>query len=264
MNTFELYEKLITKTQILKTQCEDTCDHKNTIIENSITMCLDCGVEIKYPENTPDTKLVADTSRYYIRKNNIKSIYEDIKHLDISDHIKDIANEIYIEVCGYSVHRGIHRKSIIFASVFHAFKMDDNPVSYEYVRKMFNSKQITLKRKDALKGLKFVNENAPKNSPLRTLYITPEHLIREFMKKFKASKSQTEEVVSIYNSVKGKSSILNRSRPQSVAAGIIYYYTNSRNKEIPMKEFTQKVNLSELTINKINKEVVEIIENDKN
>ena len=259
MNNFELYEKLLKKTDISKPNTTD-CSHSKTVIENSITMCISCGIEIEYPSAEIDTKHISDTTRYYIRKSKEKSIYNDIQHLDVNDKIKDRANEIYMNLCGDKVHRGIHRKSIVFASVYHAFKLENDPQSFESLRKVFNANQITIKRKDALKGLKFINENAPSNSPLRTIYITPKHLIQEFMIKFNATKEQTEEVIEIYNSVKNKSNMLNRSRPQSVAAGIIYYYITTKGKHIPMKEFIAKVNLSELTINKINKEVGTILD----
>ena len=46
----------------------------------------------------------------------------------------------------------------------------------------------------------------------------------------------------------------------SVASGIVYYWIIIKNKDISLKDFAKKVSLSELTINKISKKIVEIVE----
>ena len=63
------------------------------------------------------------------------------------------------------------------------------------------------------------------------------------------------EVVELYNKTKNKSSKLNRSRPQSVASALTYYWICSKKMDISLKKFAQKVDLSELTIQKNAKEV---------
>ena len=63
--------------------------------------------------------------------------------------------------------------------------------------------------------------------------------------------------------IKNKSSILNRSRHQSVASGIVRYYILITGKNISMQDFKSKVNLSELTINRIVKEIARILGNEE-
>ena len=92
-----------------------------------------------------------------------------------------------------------------------------------------------LDRKAALKGLKHVNLNSPKESPIRSTYITPINLIDEIMDKFITTQAQKDEVKKIYQEVKNKSSRLNRSRPQSTSAGIIYYWICLNKKNISIK-----------------------------
>lgn len=230
---------------------QDVCDHTECVIEQGIRMCIECGVEMKEPVHS--MKHVIDPTRCYIRKTKDKSIYDDVRHLNISDHIKDIANKIYIQVCGNTTRRGTTRRGIVFGAIFHSYKLDKNPQSCDSLIKQFN-----IKRKDALKGLKYINEHAPTNSPIRTTYITPEDLIYEFLAKFNVSSDKKKEVLDLYRSIKDTSSIMNRSRPQSVAAGVIYYYIQSTDKHIDIKEFVKQVNLSELTINKISKEISRI------
>jgi transcription initiation factor TFIIIB Brf1 subunit/transcription initiation factor TFIIB len=271
MNNFQLYNELLSQLSELDdsttTRVLNECSHENIIIEKNITLCTDCGSEIestvgidqewKYLKN--EVKQNTDPNRCYIRKVKDRTIYEDVNHMGFSDRIVDIANKIYIQACGEKVHRGNYRKAIIFASIFHAYKIDKNPQSYETLIGMFK-----LNRKIALKGLKYINQNSPKDSPIRSTYITPVNLIHEFMTEFNATSAQKEEVVALYKKVKGRSSMINRSRPQSVAAGIIYYVIHKEKKEISLKEFTKKVSLSELTVNKIAKECARILDKDNN
>ncbi len=65
-----------------------------------------------------------------------------------------------------------------------------------------------------------------------------------------------------YVKIKNRSSILNCSRPQSVASGIVRYYILLHGKEISMAEFRAKVKLSELTINRIVKEISDVLGTD--
>lgn len=128
--------------------------------------------------------------------------------------------------------------------------MSGKPQTHDKLIQVFS-----LKRKTGLKGLKHVNLYASRDSKLRTTYITPINLVEDIMEKFSANKDQKKEVGELYEKIKNKSSRLNRSRPQSVASGLVYYWIRLKKKEITLKEFAKKVNLSELTINKIAKEI---------
>ena len=79
------------------------------------------------------------------------------------------------------------------------------------------------------------------------------------MDKFKATSMQKKEVIELYNKIKNKSSKINRSRPQSISSGLIYYWISLKNIEISLKDFAKKVDLSELTITKIAKEISDIL-----
>ena len=89
--------------------------------------------------------------------------------------------------------------------------------------------------------------------------ITPKDLVKEAMKKFNASDSQIKDVINLYGKIENRSSMLNRSRPQSVAAGLTYYYILMKHKDITLKDFTKEVNLSELTVTKITKEISKVL-----
>jgi transcription initiation factor TFIIIB Brf1 subunit/transcription initiation factor TFIIB len=241
------------------------CAHPNIITEKGVNVCIDCGEEIyqkishdkewRYYGQS-DNKHSSDPNRVQMRKTEERSIFKDVENLGFSETIISKANKIYLQVTQGKIFRGSSRRSIVFASVFHAYKISGKPQSHEKLIQIFN-----LSRKTALKGLKYINLYAPKESKLRTTYITPVNLIDEIMQKFSATPEQKQEVIELYEKIKNKSSRLNRSRPQSVASGLVFYWIGKRGKEISLKDFSQKVVLSELTVNKISKEIAGVIEN---
>lgn len=269
MDNFSIFEQALEKYTAETSQKEDTstkpekCKHLHVLNDNNIKICEDCGRELTIELNfekewryygSSDTKYNSDPNRCNIRKSNIKTIHKDVENLGFSDKIIDKANKIYEQTTNGKIYRGKSRKSIIFACIFHAYKMENNPQSCDHLIQIF-----TLEKKVALKGLKHVNLNAPKSSHIRTTYITPENLINEIMKKFDATCDQINEVISIYEKIKNKSSTINRSRPQSVASGLVRYYILLKKKDISMDEFRKKVDLSELTIVRIVKEISRIL-----
>lgn len=242
---------------------QEYCLHVNVTNEKGVDVCMDCGTQL-YRKIThekewryygpSDSKHTSDPNRVQPRKCEERTIYKDVENMGFSEKIVTEANKIYIEVTKGKIYRGNSRKAIIFASIFHSYKLSGKPQTHERLIQIFN-----LSRKTGLKGLKHINLHAPKNSSIRTTYITPINLVEEIMDQFSASKVQKDEVIELYKKIKNKSSRLNRSRPQSVAASIVFYWITITNKPITLKEFVKKVSLSELTINKISKEIARIL-----
>lgn len=168
MNDFQLFNQLLSDTpDPTESTAVSACEHPSLINSEGSTLCSSCGMEVtkkitydkewKY-YGMNDTKHSSDPSRCYIRKSKERTIHQDIPHLDISEHIKDTANDIYNEVCKEKIHRGAFRKAIVFAAVFHAYKLDGNPQSCNHLIKIFK-----IKRKNGLKGLKYINEHLPRS-----------------------------------------------------------------------------------------------------
>ena len=241
------------------------CRHDSIVVEGVNTICTDCGMmmnkDLSFEKEwryygMMDTKHSSDPNRCNMRRSEDKTIYKDVEKLGFSDKIVSFANTIYEQATQSKIFRGNTRKGIIFACIFHAYKANDNPQSCERLIEIFE-----IDRKVALKGLKFVNLNAPKDSPFRSFQISTEHLIREIMQKFHATATHIEEVLTIYHYIQDKSSLLNRSRPQSVACGLVRFYIARKNPDISMDFFRTKIRLSELTISRIVKEIGRILEN---
>jgi transcription initiation factor TFIIIB Brf1 subunit/transcription initiation factor TFIIB len=270
MSEFILFNqalKQFEQTQVLETpkpSIDSSCSHTNTISEKGIEVCVDCGEEIHHKIDNAkewryygqgDTKHVSDPTRVQMRKTEDRNIYKDVENLGFSESIVSKANKIYIEVSKGKILRGNSRKALVFACIFHAFKLSGRPQCHDNLINIFG-----LSKKTGLRGLKQVNLNAPKTLKIQTTYITPVNLIGEILTQFSATKEQEDEVIKLYNSIKNKSSRLNRSRPQSVASAVVYFWIRLKKKEITLKEFAKRVTLSELTINKIAKEIADVLE----
>jgi len=255
-----------TENNILKIEeNNDTskCPHTNISNENGLTTCYDCGKEIektifqnkewRYYGNA-DNKRSSDPNRVHIRKIDDRNIFKDVENMKFSDKIVSLANQIYIEVSKGQIYRGNSRKAIVFACVFHSLKISGKPQSHEKLMKIFD-----LSKKNGLRGLKIVNLNAPKNSMIHTTYITPANIIDDIMDKFDANQEHKNEVIKLYDKIKNKSSKINRSRPGSIASGLVYFWISLKNINVSIKDFAAKVDLSELTILKIAKEISDIL-----
>mgnify|MGYP001345120387 CR=1 FL=1 len=258
---FSLFDKLNIK--INNDETKKKCKHKN--INDKNNCCEDCGMqldkELPYDKEWRyyghfDNRNVNDPSRCHFRKNEDKNIYNDISSLSLPDNIVKEANKLYMHVVKDRIYRGNTRKSIIFACIFYAYKKYENPQSCDTLTKLFN-----ITKRDGLKGLKIVNLNTDNKIIKKSTYITPINIIREIMSQFDAHKEDIDSVIDLYNKIQGKSEVLSRARPQSVAAGLIRYYIIKDDRKITMENFKEKVNLSDLTINRIVREITRIIEN---
>ena len=247
----------------IKEDLETKCTHKNIVNENGANVCYDCGKEIEKTifqdkewryYGTSDKKRTSDPNRVHIRKIDDRNIFKDVENMKFSDKIVALANQIYIQVTKGAIYRGNSRRSIVFAALFHSLKISGKPQSHEKLMKIFD-----LNKKTGLKGLKIVNLNAPKDSIIHTTYITPVNIIEDIMDKFEATDEQKKEVFYLYDKIKNKSSKINRSRPGSIASGLVYFWVSLKNINVSIKDFAKKVELSELTIVKISKEISDIL-----
>ena len=273
MSEFTLFEEALAEYECNKLSAQVNnvkitkntagCCHNEIITENGVISCLECGEEIHHTINhekewryygPSDSKRASDPTRVQLRKSDDRNITKDVENMGFSETIVTKADELYTQVTKGQIYRGNSRRAIIFACIFHAYKISGKHQTPENLIKLFG-----LNRKNGLKGLKIVNVHAPKDSQIHTTFITPIHLIHDIMDKFRATPAQKEEVIQLYEQIKNRSSKLNRSRPQSVAAALTYYWICTKKIDITLKEFAKKADLSELTINKNSKEVALVL-----
>lgn len=272
MTDFSLFDQALSMLEDEKGCSNDTsddeyndelCTHTDQVEENGIIICLECGEQLKRKINhekewrwygSSDGKRTSDPNRVQMRKTEERSIIKDVENLGFSESIVSEANNLYTQVTKGQIFRGDSRKAVIFACVYHAYKMANICQIPKNLMKTFG-----LTKKFSLKGLKIVSVYAPKDSPIHTTYITAVHHINDIMDKFSASDEQKLEVIELYKKTKNRSSKLNRARPQSVAASLTYYWICSKSMNISLKKFAQKSDLSELTIQKNAREVATVL-----
>ena len=172
MSDFKLFEQAlneyennkITKQDLNKKdedEDEELCSHLEVVNENGTITCIDCGEELKktilhekewrYYGST-DTKRSSDPNRVQQRKNEDRNIYKDVESMGFSDKIISTANKIYCDATKGpndvpKIFRGNSRKAIIFACIFHAYKLSGKPQPHEKLIRIFSlSRKTGLKR----------------------------------------------------------------------------------------------------------------------
>jgi transcription initiation factor TFIIIB Brf1 subunit/transcription initiation factor TFIIB len=264
MSAFDLFDQLteVDVTPIPSTgdprpivalpEPEKECPHTDSMQDKNVIVCVSCGkcIQRLYNQhrewNSQQTRATADE----------KNIFKDVESIHFSDHVVQLANSLYLQVTQDKIYRGNARKGIISACIFHAFKIIGKPQIYKKIIKLFN-----INKKIGLKGLKFVSINAPKHSVIFKTQITPLTYIEYYLEELQASEVDVAHVKSLYEQVqRTQCHKLNRSRPQSVASGIVYHWLLQQSRKIPLKMFSKIAELSELTIVKIQKDIKELLD----
>jgi transcription initiation factor TFIIIB Brf1 subunit/transcription initiation factor TFIIB len=250
------------------TNCDNTefCEHQNIIKQNEKEICSDCGIEVYqqlslepewryYGEN--DSRHFTDPNRCQIRKIEDKGIYKDVENMNFESDIIEEANKLYNMITSETIRRGNFRKSVIFACVFNAYKYKGNPISSDELQEHFK-----LSKKDISTGLKFYNLKGKEIKEIKekkTIHISPVIFIPRIMRKFNSNQEHINKVVDLYKMIQNKSSLINRSNPQSVVSGLVFYYCRLIGKNITCSKFSSIVNLSDITISRISKNISDIL-----
>lgn len=243
-----------------------TCQHLTRITEAGTMLCFDCGFAItqviSYDKDwryygSDDTRKNSDPNRCHIRKVEDKSIFKDVESYRFPEKIVNTANDIYTQVTNGKIYRGKSRKAIIFGCIYQSIKINGKAHTCESLRVLFG-----LDRKSILKGLKYVNLKAPKTMQhMRSRLPQTNELLEEYMGKFDLRYEHKGTLLALADRIKNRSTMINRSRPQSIASALIYYYlcATRGSNNVNMADFIDKVGLSELTILKIYREIERVL-----
>ncbi len=258
-----------------QTKCEP-CSHEQTINENGIDICIDCGIALYdkltheaewryYGEN--DNQHSFDPSRVQYRKVVDKGVKKDLEKIDLPQQVIELADILYSKVTHGDIKRSKLRKGIIFACVLYAYNQLGNPKTSQELQKIFNGNvdvdendndETYIKKKNISKGIIYFKKRMPKEETINH-YITAEHYIPEVLEKFNIKAEHASNIIELYKNLKNKSSVINRRNPKSVSCGIVFYYLKRLNLDITASKFGKLVNLSEITINNITSEIEDII-----
>ena len=260
VDPFDIFDDAILEEKRERQIVDKKCNHLNVFQCGQNTTCTDCSEILcnisKQKEwfNCNNESTSRNQTRCHQITKIDKNIYGDVEGMDFPSPIIFEANNMYLAITEGKTHRANNRKAIIFGCIFRAYKYSDDPKSLEQLQAVF-----PLTEKVISKGMKVVGLNIHKYKKNIPTYITASNLIPEIMCKFNAKREHINDVLKLYAMIKNKSSIINRSRPQSIAISLIYYYIRETGRNISIEEFIQKVNLSEPTITKIIKEIEKIM-----
>lgn len=251
---FDLLESILSTEPATEETPPTDCPHIAKTIDRGMIVCRHCGSSEKI--NDGQTYTSHKMYRRSTKNTNISSVLEQ-KGFD--SRVIVISNQMYNIVIDENAKRTGNRNSIIAAIVFQAFKVLKRPVDYIHIYSKFD-----LKKRSALKGLKIVNAEIAKRKDLdiHTIVsspILPENFILSYMEELKAPDASIKEVLRMYEKIQDCRE-LNMSRPQSIAAGVIYHYLRTQGLTEAMKIIEVKANLSALTINKKSKLVAQRLE----
>jgi len=263
----EAEEKSVKKSQKKKKDdvfSNTDCKHLETINENGVEVCIECSTVLYdkithkaewryYGDN--DNQHSYDPSRCQYVKRPDKGIKSDLIKLGFTNQIIELADGLYSRVTDGEIKRSDLRKGIMFACVFQAYKNIGTPKTPEELQTIFK-----ISRRKLSKGLTYFKTRIPKDDDIVTQYITAEHFIPTLSQVFDLKDEHIKNILMLYKTLEQKSSSICTSTPQSVAAGIIYYYLYKKiNFPITASKFGKEVKLSEITISKISNDIDDIL-----
>lgn len=253
MEDFDLLEEII-DAFLREDGKADACQHAEKRIDEGVYVCLKCGFSEKVNDGQTYT-----SHKMYKRSSRSTSISVCIHQKGFDNDIVLVADKIYSAIIDENSKRTGNRSSIICACIFQALKFVGRPIDYAHVYSKFN-----IKKKSALKGLKFVNTEIAKKKTFEfydviSSPVSPENFITAYLSELKAPEESVSEVIKIYEAIKEDAEI-GMSRPQSIAAGVIFYWLKNKGMTDAMKIIEQKANLSQITISKKAKTVQSRIE----
>ena len=134
MSDFTLFEKAFSQIEENIKISESNCIHNDTVEEHGNIVCLDCGEITRktimhekewrfYGQS--DGKRSSDPNRVQMRKSEERNINKDVENMGFSETIVSKANEIYSQVTKGQIFRGDSRKAVIFACIYHSYKIAD-------------------------------------------------------------------------------------------------------------------------------------------
>jgi len=241
-------------------------------MDNGLYACRKCCAEIEIytfrPEwrfyGSADNRVNKDPSRCHYSKGSHKGLEDTFTscNMQIPTAIKKATERKYNKVVQRlrdekekNTVRGKRKKSIVAACLLNAYRDFGEVRTAGHIREFFNLQQKSMSR-----GLQEYYKTFPED---RTASTNPENLLRWQMTLSGINISHYRKILTITKYLQDTSINLKRSNPQSVSAAILYFYLclHPKYKEqlgLTKSKFATKVNLSDITITKLVKEVARV------
>lgn len=266
----------------------DACAHQDVGFVSGTAHCLECGMEMReqsrvicyekewsYAKSNSRNPRKAARSSCSQRRRSENTIDKDLRSLKLDGPTEELARTFYQKVTKGQTRRGNTRKGILFACALEACNLSGECVSIKSLSDKFG-----LSGKESTKGIKEVRRRLIQMSDQEVADIREmsgtdfsralvgsnrgaEPVIQDILRRIYAPEEYIQGVLRFYESVKGRSSELNRARPSSVAAGVVFYYCRNNGHPMQIGDFCTKVKLSQNTVMSMYTEVAGLVAKSK-
>ena len=224
------------------------CTHTKVTVDKGEVSCSDCGTILS--NVTFEDKQYGNAAQNHYRANHIKGIHNDVVNLNIPIEIENFANDMYLNIVRNVTQKGDNRKGIICSCLKYAYMYHKVPMTMHKLTEL-----MRVKQRHIYKGTRMVSEMYPE---LTSSTLTAYDLIPEYAGLFSLNNTDIEKIQRLSNTVIPKSTVLKRSKPQSVAAGLIYFYITLNKMGFTKAYCSKTIGVSEITLQKIAKTIVDI------
>ena len=240
----------------------ESCQHSDIGNIDGCMICMKCGLKIDETLQDNEAKHYGmgnsckDTSRHSHRKSEDRNLHGDLEPLGFPQDVIERANQYYIQIIDDKIYRAKNRKSIVFACTYKTYMDLGTPVGPNYLANIFS-----LDKKGVSNGLKLFSNVFRKD--ITKKYIDAIDLVPKIISDLNIDRSYhkdcIDDIKKIYEAVKARSKIFNSSNPQSIAAGIVYYYLRLNDITITRSDYSNIVKLTDITFTKIATDINNVI-----
>lgn len=230
-----------------------------------------CGMPINplLIESSYGCKIIGTNSNYEMRKikrytewqsmpYKEKSQYDEFQRITmmatqagINKYIIDEAIRYHKKISEHKTFRGINRDGIIAASIYVAFRINNNPRTAKEIADIFHldPSGATKGCKNAVSILNIIEADLEDNEKTVFGNTNPQSFIVRYSSKLGINKELTRLAEFIACKIQ-KGNMIPENTPHSIAAGIIYYICCLCELNITKKDIHSISQISEVTINK--------------
>lgn len=241
------------------------CDHSQINHIDGMTICVGCGVKIDEDlvdnENryygSMDTRYGSDPSRYNQRKCEERNLYSDMDPLGFPQDVIERANVYYKKIIDNKIYRAGNRMSIVFACTYHAYMDIQEPRPPSELAAIFNIDKKGIS--NGLKTFSHIFRKRPDKKYIEAMDLVPKILVALQLDNNTIT-IYKKDLEYLYNWLKTKSKNYNSGNPQTIAAGMVYYYLKLLNTGIARSDYAKIVKLSDITFIKISQDIHRLVQ----
>lgn len=222
-----------------------TCKHQYLDIDSN---CVECGMFCQQLYGTEGPIHVAG-------KSNDRSILKDMENIAIPDEIKIKAEEIFSKL-NSATKRGNRRKQLVFFCIYNAYNELQYPQDPKQIAVL-----VGIKNSEMTKALSMFSEAQTGYKP-PSVQVTALDLLPQYCVSLGLRDDAISDVLNFAKKILQIDPELNETFPQKVAAGILLYYATINGITVNKKEYAIMIQLSEVTINSMYKQVARLDNSD--